>query len=249
MTLVKVLAAQLFGGLCAFGLMHLVPTWFHSVYHWLAVQGLSAAIGSKILRQPYWWSFIHLVFLPVAWILLSLEIPPNYYLFIVGMLTLIFWGTVKGDVPLFLSSRAVAEVLHQLIAQETASRFADFGAGVGSVILPLAQHCPNLALDAFERAPIPWLICYQRARKWPNIRVIRGSFWKAQLSDYDLVFAFLSPAVMAQIGEQVRLKMRPGTLFVSSSFPVPDWEPETILHVKDRRNTQLFCYRVGFYID
>jgi hypothetical protein len=72
----------------------------------------------------------------------------------------------------------------------------------------------------------------------------RASFWDGDLGRYDVVFAFLSPAVMAELGEKVRREMRPGSLFISSSFPVPDWEPEAIEQIEDRRGTKLFCYRV-----
>jgi len=49
---------------------------------------------------------------------------------------------------------------------------------------------------------------------------------------------------MAELGEKVRREMRPGSLFISSSFPIPDWQPESIVQIEDRRRTQLFCYRV-----
>jgi len=47
-----------------------------------------------------------------------------------------------------------------------------------------------------------------------------GSFWRSNLTEYAVVFAFLSPAVMASVGEKVRRDMQKGSLFISSSFPV-----------------------------
>jgi len=49
---------------------------------------------------------------------------------------------------------------------------------------------------------------------------------------------------MPEVSEKVKREMRPGTLFISSSFPVPNWSPESIKRIKDRRKTLLFCYRI-----
>ncbi len=179
----------------------------------------------------------------MALTLLSLQLPAWLYLLAVVLLALVFWGTVKGDVPLFLSSTSVADALSAIIGQENALTFADLGAGIGSVVAPLAEK-QGIRADAWERAPLPWLICAWRCRKLPTVSVKRTNLWRSDLAHYDVVFAFLSPAVMVALGEKVRREMRPGKLLVSSSFPIPDWEPESIVHVADSRNTILFCYRI-----
>ncbi len=221
----------------------MLPLVFHGAWRLALAQGAAAALWSGILRQPYWWTPIHLLFLPTAIALLTLQLPSWLYLLIVLLLALVFWGTVKGDVPLFLSSTAVADALTVIVDRENAGAFADLGAGVGSVAVPLAQR-RALKVDAWEYAPLPWLIILWRCRKLPNATVKRASLWDCDLARYDVVFAFLSPAVMAKLGEKVRREMRPGSLFISSSFPIPDWQTESIVQIEDRRRTKLFCYRV-----
>ncbi len=220
----------------------LSPALFHGA-RLLLVQGITAALWSGVLRQPYWWLPIHLLFLPTAIALLALQLPSWLYLLAVLLLALVFWGTVKGDVPLFLSSTAVADTVKAIVDQENADAFADLGAGVGSVAVPLAQQ-RILVVDAWESAPLPWLITAWRCRKLPNASVKRASLWDCNLGRYDVVFAFLSPAVMAELGEKVRREMRSGSLFISSSFPVPDWASESVVNIADRRRTKLFCYRI-----
>ena len=160
------------------------------------------------------------------------------------MLLLVFWGTVKGDVPLFLSSDAVTKSLQAIVDRENAATFIDLGAGVGSVAVPMAKHRPGMAVEAWERAPIPWLIAAWRCRKLANAAVHRKSFWECDLPIYDVAFAFLSPAPMPALGEKVLSEMRPGSLLVSSTFPVPGWEPESIVQLEDRMQTRLYCYRI-----
>lgn len=187
---------------------------------------------------------MHLLFLPLAIAMLALQLPSWLYLSAMLLLALVFWGTVKGDVPLFLSSHAVADALAAMVERENAAAFADLGAGVGSVAVPLAERHPVMKVEAWERAPLPWLILAWRSRGLANVAVNRANLWDSDLAGYNVVFVFLSPAVMVELGDKVRREMRPGSLFISSSFPVPDWPPESVLQIADRRGTRLFCYRI-----
>ncbi|MDO9168260.1 MAG: hypothetical protein Q7U18_04085 [Methylobacter sp.] len=242
-TLLKAFAAQAMGLTVTITLAWMSPVLFHGSWRLALIQGAAAALWSTVLRQRYWWILIHLLFLPMAIAMLTLQLSSWLYLSIVLLLALVFWGTVKGDVPLFLSSSAVADAVATLVEQENASVFADLGAGVGSVAVPLAQR-RAIKIDAWERAPLPWLITASRCRKLPNACVKRASLWECDLAGYDVVFAFLSPAVMVKLGEKVGNEMRSGSLFISSSFPISGWNPESIVPINDRRSTQLFCYRV-----
>ncbi|MDP3878346.1 MAG: hypothetical protein Q8Q50_15325 [Methylobacter sp.] len=242
-TLGKAFSAQALGLALALGLSWLLPALLHGATRLLLLQGAAAAICSVVLRQRYWWLVIHLLFLPSAIALLTVQLPSWLYLMLVLLLALVFWGTIKGDVPLFLSSNAVADALANMVDSEQAKTFADLGAGLGSVAVPLARQ-RDISVDAIEHAPLPWLITAWRCRKLPHTTVKRSSLWQRDLARYDLLFAFLSPAVMVELGEKVRREMRPGSLFVSSSFAIPDWQPEAVLQLEDRRRTKLFCYRV-----
>jgi hypothetical protein len=242
-TLFKAFAAQAMGLALTITLAWMSPALFHGAWRLALVQGVAAALGASAFRQPYWWIPIHLLFLPVAIAMLTLQLPSWWYLLIALLLALVFWGTVKGDVPLFLSSSSVADAVAAIVERENANMFADLGAGIGSVAVPLAEH-RSMAVDGWECAPLPWLITAWRCRKLPNATVKRASLWGCNLACYEVAFAFLSPAVMAELGQKVRREMRPGSLFISSSFPIPDWQPESIVGIEDRRKTKLFCYRV-----
>ena len=49
---------------------------------------------------------------------------------------------------------------------------------------------------------------------------------------------------MPEVSEKIKREMRSGTLFISSSFPAPNWQPESIQRMNDRRKTVLYCYRI-----
>ncbi|TPQ29438.1 hypothetical protein [Methylomonas koyamae] len=210
-----------------------------------AWQAAIAALLSRLLRQPLWWLPIHLLFFPAVLFAVSLQLPAWAYLAAGLLMALVFWGTAGGDVPLFLSSPAVAAALRDIAVRERAHAFIDLGAGVASVAAPLAATMPELRVTAQERAPLPYLAARWRCRKLVNATVAGGSFWDCDLGRFDLVFAFLSPAVMRRLGRKLEREMRPGSLFVSSSFPLPDWPVSAEIHLADRRATRLYCYRIG----
>jgi hypothetical protein len=243
MTLLRALFCQI----AAFSLTFLTAKGlplFHNPIVFLAMQSGLAIIGSFLLRQPTWWIPIHLLFLPSVFVFFTFALPAWFYLLTVVILTLIFWGTVRGDVPLFLSSSEVAETVISLLEKEHAKTFTDLGAGVGSVAIPVANYLPEINVEAWECAPFPWLICQLRGRFLANYVATRRNFFDADFEKYDVVFAFLSPLAMPDVSKKIKREMRSGTLFISSSFPAPNWQPEKVHNLNDRRKTTLFCYRL-----
>lgn len=244
MSLAKALLCQVLA-VIAIGLLRtfLPPEGIDSRFY-LLLQAIIAAAFSSLLGQAIWWRVIHLLFMPAVGLMLAFNLPSWLYLLILILLTLVFWGTVKGDVPLFLSSAEVNDEVIAILKREKASHFIELGVGIGTVVAPVARRLPNLRIDAVERAPMPCLVAYWRCRNLPNVRIVFGSFWQRSLADYEVVFGFLSPLVMAEIAQKARREMREGSLFISSSFPVPDWPAETVVQIGDRRQTRLYCYRI-----
>ena len=239
MRLLKALAVQLL----ATAAVMLVCRWGYCAALPLGVlQGVIAALLARLFHHPLWWQVIHLMFLPILLWLLTLALPVTVYAVGFVVLVLLFWGTVKGDVPLFLSSSAVSQAVLERVARDQPASFIDLGAGLGSVVVPLARQCPALEIHAIERAPLPCLWLWLRCRRYRNIHVQWGSFWTTSLSDYGMVFAFLSPLVMARLGEKAAAEMHIGSVLLSASFPINEWQADDCIQLNDSRSTVLYCY-------
>ncbi|MBS4050856.1 MAG: hypothetical protein KGZ69_06600 [Methylomonas sp.] len=209
----------------------------------IVIQPLFAVLLSRLFGQPLWWIPIHLFFLPAVWVVLQLNLPAWIYLAGFSLLVLIFWGTVKGDVPLFLSSPAVSRALSDIVRRQRAESLIDLGAGIGSVVIPLANRFPQMSITAVERAPIPWLILSWRCRGIVNIKVCRDNFWDYPLGNFSVVFAFLSPKVMSRLGEKCRNELGEDSLLVSSTFPLQDRIPSSVVILKSKKHLKLHCYK------
>ncbi len=242
MTLFKAALCQLVSLVCVALLGRHLPFRI-DIFGLIAAQSILAMSLSRLLRQAFWWLPIHLLFLPSVYWLSFIDVPPWLYLLAFVAMALAFWGTVNGDVPLFLSSPAVTEALAGIVERDKAETLVELGAGVGSVVVPLARRLPALSIVAIERAPLPWLVLRWRCRRLPNVNVRRSSFWGFDLGGYSVAFAFLSPLVMGRLGEKCRREMKSGGLLVSSSFVIPRHRPQATLELVDRRRTRLYCYR------
>ncbi|WP_340666192.1 class I SAM-dependent methyltransferase [Rhodocyclus gracilis] len=205
--------------------------------------GGAALLLATLTRQPWWWKLIHLAFVPLAWLGSQVPLAPGWFFCIFLLLLLIYRGTLTGQAPLFLSNEATALALAEITADRPNMRFVDLGAGLGSVILPLARVRPDARLTGVENAPLVWAI--GRLRTWgkPRCRWQWGDLRQADLRQSDVVYAFLSPLPMPDLWKKVCAEMPAGSLFISNSFAVPDVPATTVVEVGDRRQTRLYCYQ------
>ncbi len=205
--------------------------------------GLAAAVLSRIAKLAIWWFFIQLIFAPAIVLMLAFPIPPGFFLAAFIALLAIYWSAYKTQVPLYLSSEKVWVALEEMLPKGT-FRFADLGSGLGGVLSHLARVRPDGYFKGIEYAPLPYLISRLRTMALPNCRVVWGSLWDCDLAEFDVVFAYLSPVPMEGLMKKARSEMRPGTLFISSTFAVPDQEPHLSIEVDDLHRSTLLVWRM-----
>lgn len=216
-----------------------LPWWVITV----AIGGV-ALIFASLTRQPWWWRVIHAVFAPLAWLVSLLEIPPGWFFVAFLVALLVFRGALQGRIPLFLSNTATTAALVRLTHDDSRIRFLDLGAGLGTVVSSLAKALPEARIVGIENAPLTWLIGRLRTIRHPNCEWLWGDLWRADLSTFDVVYAFLSPQPMADLWEKAVTEMRPGSTLISNTFPVPDRATDQIVEVDDARRTLLYCYQI-----
>jgi hypothetical protein len=206
--------------------------------------GALAFLLACLTRQAWWWRFIHAGFAPAAVLSSGLGIAPEWYLAAFVLMFLVYRGALTSRVPLYLSRREAARALAGLLADRPAGKFVDLGAGTGSVVRALAAMREDFDISGVENSPLPWAVGFLRTARSRNCHWTFGSLWEIPLAEYDLAYAFLSPAPMRRLWLKVKDEMRPGSLFVSNSFRVPDVEAIVEIDVDDTRGTRLYCYRL-----
>ena len=96
-----------------------------------------------------------------------------------------------------------------------------------------------------ENAPAVYLAARLLSAVTGRGEIRRGDLWKTDVAQEDMVYAFLSPAPMAALWQKLKTEMKPGSLFVSNSFAVPDVDPDEIWELQDARKTKLYLYPVS----
>ena len=198
-----------------------------------AFEGVIALALTMWCRLAWWWRPIQLMF-PVALVLaLSLRLPPGAFLAAFVFLLGLYWSTFRTQVPFYPSGARVREALATLMPAGRALRLIDIGSGLGGLALDLARRRPDCAVSGIELAPLPWLVSSLRARlSGSSANFIRGDYHALAFGDYDIVFAYLSPAAMSALWRQARVEMRPGSMLVSYEFIITEKAPDlTIIPV------------------
>ena len=207
--------------------------------------GVVAFLLACLSRQYWWWKAIHLLFAPSAYLSSQLNIAPKWYLAASIVLFLVFRGAISGRVPLYCSSKKTAQTLSELFAHNQPAKLIDVGAGTGNLVAPLAHSLTETMISGIENSILPWFVGYVRCKRLSNCEWFLGDFWKIHLASFDVVYAFLSPEPMNRLWRKANEEMRPGSLFISNSFPVPDINITFVIDVDDFRQTRLYCYRIG----
>jgi hypothetical protein len=213
-------------------------------WHWELVAATCAVAFSALLGLAPWWLAINALFLPVLSWGVALQMSPLWALGALVALMLVYGRIWKSRVPLFFSSGRAQDALAELLpAGEHA--FLDVGCGDGRVLARLAAAHPDYRFEGIEQALVPWLLA--RIRCWAGkieCRIRRGNLWKLHLGAYDIVYAYLSPAVMPEFWAKARQEMRPGSLLVSA-FEIPGLKPNRSVQIDDAMRTRLNVWRVA----
>lgn len=202
--------------------------------------GVSAAALAVYWELPVWWRPINLLFVPLLYLGLQSDLDTRWFLAGFLLLALTSLGTIRTRVPLYLSSnRAAVELARRLPGNGS---LCDLGCGLGGPLARVRVLRPDVALSGVEAAPLNWLIARLRLFSRADIRL--GSLWDTDLSRFDVVYAYLSPAPMARLWDKARAEMKPGSLFISNSFDVPGLSFDEVIELNDLTHSRLLIRRM-----
>jgi len=203
----------------------------------VAAVGIGYVVG---LRGGWIWLQGGLAFL--VWLFLVLALPPWVYLGAVLALALMYPNTLVERVPLYLTNRTTLAAVSQLLVAKHPGpgKFVDLGCGLGGTIAYLAKTHPDWHFVGVENAPGPYLISRLRVWRRANATVVFQSLWRTRLGDFDVAYAFLSPAPMDRLIARAKRDMHPGSLLISNSFWATDQPFDGQVEVNDGRKSTLF---------
>lgn len=204
------------------------------------VQGAWAALLSWRAGLASWWRAIQFLFPPGLLLARqaadALALPPAAFLAVFLFMLLLYWSTFRTQVPYYPSGRRVWDEVARQLPAGRQLRIVDIGSGLGGLVLELARRRPDCEVSGIELAPLPWLASRLRASLGGSrARFLRGDYETLNFGNYDVVFAYLSPAAMGGLWRKAEAEMRPGSVFLSYEFAIAGRAPDQRLVTTDSR--------------
>lgn len=134
--------------------------------------------------------------------------------------------------PFVPSTSPVAEKMVELAQLRRGQVVYDLGSGDGRILKLAAAK--GAKATGFEINP--FLVLYSKIR---GAFAVWKNFWKQDLRDANVIFVYLLPWRMAQLGKKITRECKPGTLIVSNSFIFPDWKI-----VRQDKPLHIYVFRV-----
>ena len=202
---------------------------------------LSALITQLIFKLPKWFLIISLLFPILVFLGFNyFHIGSGVYGILFVFFALTFSHTLRERVPLYLSNPITHKALQNIVLDREAKNFLDLGSGLGGVVRALASS--NINSVGVESAPLLWFVSCLISRISSKGAILRQNIWQTNLDQYEVVYAFLSPAIMDKLFKKVKAEMKPGSLFISNSFDVTGVKPDKVEQLNDTRETILYFY-------
>ncbi len=155
---------------------------------------------------------------------------------------LLYWSTFRTQVPYYPSGQRIWQAVDQLLPTAKPLRIIDIGSGLGGFVLDMARRRPECDVHGIELAPLPWMVSRVRAGWGGNkVRFIRGDYERLNFADYDVVFAYLSPAAMEQLWRKASREMGKGAILMSLEFTIPG-QPASVTVPAQGRDPALYLW-------
>jgi len=110
------------------------------------------------------------------------------------------------------------------------TRVIDLGSGNGKIVLAAAQAgaiATGVEINPFLVRAARKNI--QEAGMQKTAKILQQSFWKTGLSKYDVIFLYGTTYIMKKLEVKLRTEMKPGAVFISNYFQLPQLQPKQAL--------------------
>lgn len=161
------------------------------------------------------------------------------FVFLFGALLLMFMmltemlNFIQTRVPFVPTAKKdIQDLVNRVGITETDFVF-DLGSGNGKVLF-IVEQLTRARTRGLQRAG--WTQIYARIKKLlthSKTEFISGNFFNSSWSDATIVYGYLYPFLMSQVGEKAKRDCKPGTKIVVRDFPIPNlklhqsWETPT----------------------
>jgi SAM-dependent methyltransferase len=126
---------------------------------------------------------------------------------------------------------------------QSRDRIYELGCGDGRLVVACARA--GAQVTGFEVALIPYLVARARCvfGRLPNAHVRYADFWKADFSQADVLFFFLTPKIYKRMQEKCERECTPGTRVVAYVWPFDEWSATAVDRVEGKPDIYVYTMK------
>lgn len=153
-------------------------------------------------------------------------------------------GYLLTKVPFVSSPRKLIPKILELMALKENQTLIDLGCG-DSLFLIEAEKRYRVKTIGYELSLPAWLLSKINIfLKRVKTKVYLKNFFKANLSEADLIFCYLWPETMSKVSEKLKKELKPGARIYSFAFALPDWPNEKMEYLDEKnKKGKIFIYQ------
>ena len=139
---------------------------------------------------------------------------------VLAVLFFIFTFVLLVGAPYVPTLPAQRKVALELLDLKPGQILYELGSGDGSLLKDAAAA--GLRVVGYELNPLLAVLSWLRTRRYGRkVKIVCGSFWKADLSKADGVYVFLIDHFMNRLDSKIKAENKDGLKLVSNAFEVP----------------------------
>jgi len=144
--------------------------------------------------------------------------------------------------PISTDRKYLAKILQQAVITPQSVVY-DLGCGSGNFLMAAAKLGPKKCVG-YELSLMPYLAAALRSIFGPgNARVHFRDFFKADISDADIVYIYLVPPLLERVARKLKAEMKPGAVALSKGVPLPGLEFSSKIILDAERSYPLYSYK------
>jgi len=161
------------------------------------------------------------------------------------LLLLIFWQfstiiSIFGGVHYVYSGSEIIRESLKIAKAKKEDNFWELGSGFGSGLV-IASEEFGLKSVGIEISPFHYLVSKIKTRGLNNIQIILSNIKNINLESAKIVYCYLSPKLMHYLSKKLYQELKPGSIIISNSFPIPDKKPYLTQKIK---NKKIYFYKI-----
>ena len=147
-------------------------------------------------------------------------------LIIVILSVITYCYSIFYDVPYVPTPKPIVRQMLNMSELKPGELLYDLGSGDGRILIMAAREfgakCVGIELNVFRYALSNWRI--KRMGLDDQIKVIRNSFFEADLTQVDVVFMYLLPSINEKLKPKLINELKKGARVVTFSFVMKGWK-------------------------